>query len=91
MDYQWDPKKAEINYKKHGVDFADAVGIFEDDWSLTIKEQIAEGEQRFVTIGVDFLGHIIVVVYTYRGEGVRLISARPATKAERNVYEKRRI
>jgi len=91
MDYQWDPKKAEINYKKHGVDFADAVGIFEDDWSLTIKEQIAEGEQRFVTIGVDSLGHIIVVVYTYRGEGVRLISARPATKAERNVYEKRRI
>lgn len=91
MDYQWDPKKAEINYKKHGVDFADAVGIFEDEWSLTIKEQIAEGEQRFVTIGVDFLGHIIVVVYTYRGEGVRLISARPATKAERNVYEKRRI
>ena len=83
MDYHWDPKKAEINYKKHGVDFADAVGIFEDE--------IAEGELRFVTIGVDSLGHIIVVVYTYRGEGVRLISARPATKAERNVYEKRRI
>ena len=91
MDYQWDPKKAEINYKKHGVDFADAVGVFEDEWSLTIKEQIAEGEQRFMTIGVDFLGHVIVVVYTYRGEDVRIISARPATRAERNVYEKRRI
>ena len=91
MDYQWDPKKAEINYNKHGVDFADAVGVLEDEWSLTIKEQIAEGEQRFMTIGVDFLGYVIVVVYTYRGEDIRLISARPATRAERNVYEKRRI
>jgi uncharacterized DUF497 family protein len=91
MDYQWDPRKAEINYKKHGVDFADAVGVFEDEWSLTIREQIAEGEQRFMTIGVDFLGHVIVVVYTYRGEDIRLISARPATRTERNVYEKRRI
>ena len=91
MDYQWDPKKAEINYKKHGVDFADAAGVFEDEWSLTIKEQIAGGEQRFLTIGVDFLGHVIVVVYTYRDEDIRLISARLAIKAERNVYEKRRI
>ena len=91
MNYQWDPKKAEINYKKHGVDFTDAVGVFEDEWSLTIKEQITGGEQRFMTIGVDFLGHVIVAVYTYRDEDIRLISARPATKAERNVYEKRRI
>ena len=55
MDYQWDPKKAEINYKKQGVDFADPVGVFEDEWSLTIKEQIAGGEKRFMTISVDFL------------------------------------
>ncbi len=87
MNYQWDPKKAKINYKKHGVDFADSVGVFEDEWSLTIKEQIAGGEQRFMTIGVDFLGHVIIVVYTYRDEDIRLISARPATKAERSMYE----
>ncbi len=91
MNYQWDPKKTKINYKKHGVDFADAVCVFEDEWSLTIKKRIAGGEQRFMTIGVDFLGHVIVVVHTYRDEDIRLISARPATKAERNVYEKRRI
>ncbi len=91
MDYQWDPKKAEINYKKHGVDFADSVGVFEDEWSLTIKEQIVRGEQRFMTIGLDFLGHVVVVVYTYRDEDIRIISARPATKAERSMYEKRRI
>jgi uncharacterized DUF497 family protein len=48
-------------------------------WSLTIKQEIIRGEQRFATVGVDFLGRIIVVVYTYRGNDIRLISARPAT------------
>ena len=91
MNYQWDPIKAKSNNKKHGIDFADAVGVFEDEWSLTIKEQIVGEEQRLATIGVDFLGRIIVVVYTYRGDDIRLISARPATKAERKLYEKRRI
>ena len=91
MDYQWDTKKADINKQKHGIDFADAVGVFEDEWSLKIKQEIIRGEQRFATVGVDFLGRIIVVVYTYRGNDIRLISARPATKAERNVYEQRRI
>ena len=91
MNYQWDPIKAESNNKKHGIDFADAVGVFEDEWSLTIKEQIVGDEQRLATVGVDFLGRIIVVVYTYRGDEIRLISARPATKVERKLYEKRRI
>jgi uncharacterized DUF497 family protein len=91
MDYQWDPKQSSINKQKHGIDFSDAVGVFEDEWSLTIKQEIIRGEQRFATIGVDFLGRIIVAVYTYRGTGIRLISARPATKTERNIYEKRRI
>ena len=91
MNYQWDSVKAESNNKKHGIDFADAVGVFEDEWSLTIKEQIVGDEQRLATIGVDFLGRIIVVVYTYRGDDIRLISARPATNAERKLYEKRRI
>jgi uncharacterized DUF497 family protein len=91
MKYQWDPIKAECNNKKHGIDFADAVGVFEDEWALTIKEQIVGDEQRLATIGMDFLSHIIVVVYTYRGDDTRLISARPATKAERKLYEKRRI
>jgi uncharacterized DUF497 family protein len=91
MDYQWDYKKADINKQKHGIDFADAVGVFEDECSLTIKQEIIRGEQRFATVGVDFLCRIIVVVYTYRGNDIRLISARSATKAERNLYEQRRI
>jgi uncharacterized DUF497 family protein len=59
--------------------------------SLTIKEQIVGAEQRFATVGMDFLGRVIVVVYTHRGNDIRLISARPATKVERKMYEKRRI
>lgn len=91
MDYQWDPEKADLNYKKHGIDFADAVGVFEDKWALTIKQEIVKNEQRFSSIGTDFLGRVVVAVYTYRGDNIRLISARPATKSERNVYEKRRV
>ena len=91
MGYQWDPEKADLNFKKHGIDFADAVGVFEDEWALTIKQEIAKSEQRFASIGMDFVGQIIVVVYTYRGDDIRLISARPATKQERNVYEQRRV
>lgn len=91
MAYEWDCKKSESNLKKHGIDFADAVGVFEDEWSLTLKEHHVGNEQRIVTVGMDFLGRILVVVYTYRGNDIRLISARTATKGERNIYEKKRV
>jgi len=91
MNYQWDPNKAASNLRKHGIDFADAVGIFEDDWALTIKEQNAKNEQRFISVGTDYLGRLITVVYTYRGLDIRLISARRATKTERTSYEQKRI
>jgi hypothetical protein len=55
MAYEWDCKKSESNLKKHGIDFADAVGVFEDEWSLTLKEHHAGNEQRFVTMGWIFL------------------------------------
>ena len=91
MNYQWDPQKATSNKRKHGVDFADAIGVFEDDWTLTIKEHTVEGEQRFVSVGMDFLGRVLVVVYTYRNDDIRIISARRATQMERKVYERKRI
>ena len=55
METQWDPEKAVSNLAKHGVDFADAVGVFEDEWALTVKDEHIEGEQRFATLGTDFL------------------------------------
>jgi len=91
-DYQWDAQKATRNLKKHKIDFADAVSVLEDDRGLTIKDQIIEDEQRFATAGIDLFGRVLVVVYTHRGDNIRIISARKATKTERKTYEsKRRI
>jgi uncharacterized DUF497 family protein len=92
IEYEWDAKKAASNLKKHRIDFADAVSVLEDDWGLTIKEHFVEDEQRFATVGLDLLGRILVVVHTHRGDSIRIISARKATKTERKTYEsKRRI
>jgi uncharacterized DUF497 family protein len=65
--------------------------VFEDEWALTVKEELVKGEQRFATLGIDFLGRIIVVVYTYRNDDIRLISAWKASKGERKTYESKRI
>jgi uncharacterized DUF497 family protein len=89
MNYQWDPAKAKANVNKHGVEFADAVGVFEDPDAITSEDPDSKGEQRFLSIGLDVLGRIIVVAYTYRDDDVRLISARKATKKEVKIYEKR--
>ena len=89
MNYQWDPAKSKSNVKKHGVEFADALGVFEDPDAITIEDTDSEEEQRFLSIGLDVLGRIIVVAYTYRDDDVRLISARKATKKEVKIYEER--
>lgn len=89
MNYQWDPIKAKANVKKHGVEFADAVGVFDDPNAITMEDPDSEREQRFLSIGLDVLGRILVVAYTYRGDDVRLISARKATNKEARIYEKR--
>ncbi len=87
MRAAWDPKKAKANYSKHGVRFSDAEGVLFDPLALTREDPRAEGEARFISIGVDFVGEIVVVVYTDQGEDLRLISARRATRGERHLYE----
>ena len=86
MNYEWDPNKAKSNYKKHGIRFADAVGVFEDENAITIEDDHMK-EDRFITIGRDFLSRILVVVYTFRDIVIRIISARRATARERKMYE----
>jgi hypothetical protein len=87
MNYEWDPAKAASNRQKHGVSFADAVAVFSDDLALTLADD-HDGEQRFVSIGTDVFGDVLVVVYTWRGEDtIRVISARKATRQERKRYE----
>jgi uncharacterized protein len=85
MRYEWDPAKAEANRKKHGIRFADAVAVFGDEKALTLEDPHPD-EERYVTIGMDAFDRLLVVVYTWRGEVIRLISARKATRAERTQY-----
>ena len=88
MDVIWDPAKAEANLQKHGVRFSDAEAVLFDPLALSMEDEDAEGEDRFIAMGQDAVGRILVVVYTYRGNAIRLISARPATRKEINDYEK---
>ena len=83
---EWDPAKARANLRKHGVRFADAVTALEDARAVSVRDDVGD-EERWVSIGMDSLGHILVVVYTWRDERVRLISARPATRKEARQYE----
>lgn len=86
MEIEWDARKARLNALRHGVQFADAVLVLEDDNALTTTEQASDGEERWVTLDIDALGRILVVVYTWRKSRVRVISARPATPGERERY-----
>ena len=85
-DVEWDPDKAAANADKHGVDFADAATALHDERAITVRDD-SEDEERFVTIGMDALGRVLVVVYAWRDDRPRLISARPATARERRNYE----
>ena len=83
---EFDPAKARENLAKHKVSFAHAEQALRDAFAITIEDPDALGEQRFVTLGMDALGRILVVVHTPRGDRVRLISARKASRGERAQY-----
>ena len=88
MRFIWHEPKRQANLKKHGVDFADAVGVLFDELAITIVDE-NPAEERFISIGVDPLNRILVVAYTWRGDTIRIISARKATAAERKGYIER--
>jgi uncharacterized DUF497 family protein len=90
MLVEWDPGKARLNLRKHGVSFADAVASLEDEGALTMRDLLSDNEERWVSMGLDALGRVLIVVYAWRGESVRLISARKATARERRQYEEAR-
>lgn len=88
MRLEYDPAKNAANLRKHGVDLEDATLVLFDPRAAVYEDAHAAGEQRFVAVGLDALGRVLTVVYTYRPpDGIRLISARPATKKERQAYE----
>lgn len=89
VSFEWDEVKRRQNLRKHGVEFADAVSSLADEAALTSADEESDEEDRLVTLGRDLFGRILVVVYTWRGDTVRLISARKATARERNQYGER--
>lgn len=88
MKFEWDEEKAASNLRKHGVSFEEASTVFADDLSLTgDNPDHSHGEHRLVTFGVSSVGRLLVVSHTERAGHIRIISARPATRAERKFYE----
>ena len=91
MSCEWDHRKAEANFRKHGVRFSDAEPVFADDLAVTSADDESDSdEQRFVSIGTGVNGRVLVVVYCYRGRRIRIISVRPAEAHERKQYEENR-
>ena len=88
MAAEFDPKKDAANVKKHDVSLAEGDGVLNDPLALTMEDDSAEGEQRFVTIGMNLFGSLMVVVHTPRQGGTRIISVRKADPKERRNYEK---
>lgn len=88
MIFEWDSEKEKININKHGLDFSTAARVFMDENRLEIFDELhSDLEERYITIGmIDNIAYIVVVVYTERGEVIRIISARKATKNERRMY-----
>ena len=86
--FEWDKQKALNNEKKHGITFDEASTVFADPLSLTIHDPLhSKIEDRFVIIGVSYRNSMLIVVHTERGDKIRIISARKATKKERTYYE----
>jgi uncharacterized DUF497 family protein len=88
MEFEWNPDKAKLNLEKHGISFQEATTVFNDPLSVTFPDpDHSIGENRYVIIGVSQFGQLLVVSHTDRGEKVRIISARKATRQERGFYE----
>ena len=89
MKFEWDDAKARANLRKHGIDFADAATVFDDESALTVPDPGSD-EDRYVTMAVDAPGRLLVVVYTWRHDRIRIISARKAGPSETRAYGDRK-
>ncbi len=88
MKIEWDPRKAKSNLEKHGVSFEEAATALSDPMAATGADpDHSITEQRYVTLGLSEKGRLVVVSHTEKGETIRIISARKASKGEREIYE----
>ena len=88
IQFEWDPNKAKVNRRKHGIAFKEAVSVFKDPSGITTYDpDHSEEEDRFITFGFSATGRLLMVSHTDRGDQIRIISARNLTRAEREAYE----
>jgi uncharacterized protein len=89
MASTFDPAKDAANLSKHGISLSERDGVLHDPLALTLEDRSSQGEQRFVSIGMNLFGKLRVVVYALRGDDVRIISVRKAEPKEVRTYENR--
>ena len=88
MKFEWDPRKAENNLRKHGVSFDEAASVFLDRLALSGSDpEHSAGESRYITFGMSRLGRLLAVSHTYQPSAIRIITARRMTRGERKLYE----
>ena len=88
IQFEWDPTKAELNLRKHGVALKEAATVLREPFGITIFDpDHSEEEDRFITVGLSDHGRLLAVGHTDRGERIRIINARELTRAEREAYE----
>jgi uncharacterized protein len=87
--FEWDEAgKAGVNFRKHGVRMPEAIAVFDDPYAITISDEESDpDEQRWIVLGLGGMGRLLVVVYTWRADNIRIISARRAEAHERGQYE----
>lgn len=88
MIFEWDPRKAQANLRKHDVSFPEAGTVFGDDSAVTVPDpDHSDTEDRYITIGWSNRGRLLIVAHTDRDNRIRIISARELTPRERKAYE----
>ena len=88
IQFEWDPAKAKMNLRKHGVAFREAATVLRDPLGITIFDpDHSDEEDRFITFGFSAAGRLLMVAHAERGKRIRIISARGLTRAEREAYE----
>ena len=88
MEFEWDPRKAANNLRKHRISFSEAATVFGDSLGTTVRDpDHSLAEDRCITVGMSSRGRLVMVPHTERGEWIRIISARELTRAERKAYE----
>jgi len=87
MSPEFDPRKNAVNIAKHGTSLSEGDGVLLDPLAITVEDESSDGEKRHVSIGMNSFGALMVVVWTERGDDVRLISVRKAEPKERRSYE----